>query len=510
MDLKDLFSTTCKISKESCIFNLESGSIKSFLDSWTFEHALLELSDNALDAKATRFEVEQFKGENGKNYIAIKYDGVPFIYDSLYDYLSVFSYHVALQDNTAGLRGCGRRWAFYTMCGYKNWVKEATSEVRVWSYNKETKELYSGTLVIRFPKQKNDDVKMFKSIKCEKWDNWFNNVILIEIETPIRMEEYAKEVEIAYPLLPYITFSINDSINGFKKEVNPIDRTFGVDVLMKEKYWGDVDKGIKQFDYDNGLICLLSYGKAPCGKKFKILTTVLDTEFLKDNGERTVKGGAKHSYGGLYVFRGNRFIVHGNSKHLGNWLPDRGGCGNVRTIIDLSDDDVANDFGVRTNKSLGIENVENSVKLNPNNTRLTGSSDERRIDNINETNSILGVYDYILNSSRTGYKIYCNEFTKPIIKTNENKKIKAKSTTLSKSETLNKIGNIKAVEPKQFTVTEYDIFNSSNFEIVLDKILDELEIMGVNIPGDAHEKIMKKLYQKTKNKEEWEDVLCKV
>lgn len=510
MDFKDLFSLKSKITKESGIFNLESGAIKSFLDSWTFEHALLELSDNALDARADRFEVEQFKGTNGKNYIAIKNNGIPFTYDSLYDYLSIFSYHVALQDNTAGLRGCGRRWAFYTMCGYKNWVKETNSEVRVFSYNKETKELYDGTLTIRFPNQKSDDVKMFKPIKCEKWDDWFSNVILIEIETPIRMEEYAKEIEIAYPLLPYIKFSINDSINEFKKEIYPIDRTFGIDVLVDGKCWKDVNKGIKQFEYDNGLICLLSYGKAPCGKRFKILTTVLDTEFLKENGERTVKGGAKHCYGGLYVFRGNRFIVHGNSKHLGNWLPDRGGCGNVRTIIDLSDDDVANDFGVRTNKSLGIENVENSVKLNPNNTRLTGSSDERRLDNANEKSTILGVYDYILNSSRTGYKVYCDEFTKPIVKNNENKKIKVKHTLLDKKETLKKIGDAKAVDPKQFTVTEYDIFNSNNFETVLDKILDELEIMGVNIPGDAHKKIMNKFCSKSKDEEEWEDVLCKV
>lgn len=511
MDFKKIFTKTSNVKDISGIINLESGTIKSFLDSWTFEHALLELSDNANDANCDKFEITQLKSENGKYYVIIQYNGIPFTYDSLYDYLRVFSYHVALMNNTAGLRGCGRRWAFYTLSGYRNWTKETDSNVSVFSYNKETKELYKGSLTIRYPNQKNDDVKMFSPIEQTKWGKWWNNMLLIEIENPIRMEEYAKEIEIAYPINPTTTFIIKDLINDFKATVNPIDRSFGIDVLRNDKFWKGIDNGIKEIEYDEGLKCLLSYGTAPCGKKFKIVTSVLSTDFLKENGERTVKGGAKHIYGGLYAFRGNRFIVHGNSKHLGNLLPDRGGCGNVRTIVDLSDDDVANDFGVRTNKSLGIENLENSVKLNPNNTRLDGSSDERRQDKVNNGKTVLGVYDYILNSSRKGYKLYCDEFTKPIVKTHETKKeIKNKKPSVSKSEILEQIGEVKAVEPKQFILTEYDIFNSDKFEFVLDRVLDELELMGVEIPGDAHKKIMNKLCSKSKIEKEWADVLCKV
>ena len=149
----NIFNFKNKAKETSNIINLESGAIKSFLDSWTYVHALLVLSDNANDAGATNFEVSQHRGKDGKINIIVKYDGKPFTYDELYDYLRVFSYHVALKKDTAGLRGCGRRWAFYTLCGYRNWDTPTTSEVVLFSYNKDEKKIHNGSLTIRFPKQ---------------------------------------------------------------------------------------------------------------------------------------------------------------------------------------------------------------------------------------------------------------------------------------------------------------------------------------------------------------------
>lgn len=511
MKTKDLFSLKLKTKETSNIINLESGAIKSFLDSWTYVHALLELSDNANDAGATRFEVGQYKADNGKYYIIINYNGKAFTYDTLYDYLRIFSYHVALKKDTAGLRGCGRRWAFYTLCNYRNWNIPKTSRVVLYSYNKDEKKIHNGSLTIRFPEQLNKDVVMSESLKCDDWNKWFNNIILIEVENPIRMEEFAEELKVSYPTSTNTKFIINDLIGKFKTEIKPVDMTYAIDMLRDESLWKDIDKGVKQIETKGGTF-LLSYGKAPCGKTFKIITSVLKTDFVKEMGERTANGGAKHVYGGLYAFRGNRFIVHGNSKHLGNLIPDRGGCGNCRTIVDLSDDEVANDFGVRTNKSLGIENLENSVKLNPNNTRLEGSSNERRSDKNKSDKTILGVYDYILNSSRLGYKIYCDKYAKKKLdKAIQN--IEKQRKLKSKEEVIKEIGEIKAA-PIDFATTKMaanNFINSTAFDDLLDKILDELEKMGVEIPCDAHEKIISSLSSASINyQEEWEESLSMV
>lgn len=507
MDFKSIISNK-KIKETSNIIGLESGSIKSFLDSWTFTHALLELSDNANDAGATKFDVE-LTSKGDKIYLLIYYDGKPFTYHELFNYLKVFSYHNALNTEITGLKGCGRRWAFYTFCGYKNWTEPKTSKVHVFSYNKKDKQIHNGTLIIRYPEQKDEDVIMNESIDFPKWKGWFTNTIIIELDKPIRMEEFASEIEASYPERKNTKFIINDQIGKFKKTIYPVDRTYAVKMLKDEKLWENVSNNPTEIETNCGTF-LLSYGKAPCGKNFKIITSVLKTSYLKDMGEKTANGGAKHIYGGLYALRGNRFIVHGNSKHLGNLLPDRGGCGNVRTLIDLSDDDVARDFGVKTNKSLGIENLENSPELNPNNTRLEGTSEERRIERITYSkNIVLGVYDYILNSSRGGYKIYCDKYSKSIIKNNEEKISKAKkqNSFKEKDDVLKEIGEVKAVMPAEtFEVSEYRITNEA-LEIIVDKVFDELEVMGVDIPAHAHEKIMSKLCSINKNEEEWAELL---
>lgn len=508
MEIKDFFSKKRQVKETSNIIGLEAGSIKSFLDSWTFTHALLELSDNANDAGASKFEVV-LSNKNGKTYLLISYDGKPFTYNELFDYLKIFSYHNALGTDITGLKGCGRRWAFYTFCGYKNWNTPKTSKVSVFSYNKRDKQLHSGTLIIRYPKQEDEDVIMHESIDCPKWETWFTNSIIIELERPIRLEEFASEVEASYPERKKTKFIINDKIEGFNKTIYPTDRTYSVDMLKDEKLWTNVGNGITEIENEAGT-ALLSFGKAPCGKKFKIITVALKTSYVKEMGERTANGGAKHVYGGLYALRGNRFIVHGNSKHLGNLLPDRGGCGNCRTLVDLSDDDIARDFGVKTNKSLGIENLENSPELNPNNTRLEGTSEERRTERItySKKNS-LGVYDYILNSSRRGYKIYCDKYTKPIVKTSEAKNNKPKQTSdfKNKDSVIKEIGNVKAVMPSEsFEVTEYGI-KTEILETIVDRIFDELELMGVKIPTNAHGKIMNKLCSTNENEEEWAELL---
>lgn len=471
------------IKEISTVFGTEAGAIKSFLDQWTPENAFMEYSDDKIDVKASRIKFEVFE-ENGKCYLRVYHNGIPFTYETLFKYLSVFSWHLTHSDHTVGLRGCGRRWAMYTLVGYRYWNSPKFETVTVESL--EGDRIHKGEIDIRFPQQIDGDVRMMEDRPNDWGDVWYTTVETIPMYNYIPLDKFAEEIKVSYPDSQDVEFILEDKVSDTQLTVRPVDMTYSMKYLKNFSYWTDLNIGeIREIVDEKVGTFLLMLSESPTTKKpFKIVHSVLKSSFLKEmNNERLVRGAcAQHKYGGLYAYKGGRFIVHGNSKHLGNLLPDRGGIGNCRIVVDMSDNDVANDFGVRTNKSNGIANMELSPIINPNYTTMEGNNNERRHDKYKSESFELGVYDHILNISRRGYSIYTNRYSessdKKGIESEKSKKKLKESLTKNPPETvIKKIGKTKACTSYIAEILEpYDIIKSKSLDVIISNTIDCLEI----------------------------------
>lgn len=488
-----------EILKTSNVIGTESGAIKSFLDQWTNENACLEYSDNKIDVFASKVKFEVSK-EGGNFYLKIYHNGMPFTQETLFNYLAYFTYHEEYSDCSVGLRGCGHRWAMYTLTGYRYWNVPTISTVTVES--KEGNKIHKGELDIRFPEQENGDVRLFEDEEDSWGDVWYTTVETIKLFNYFSLKTLIDEIRLSYPDSKDVEFEMVDNVKHIHKTIYPIDMTYGIDFIKNHTIWEDVEIGkIKEVvDYEKGTYLLMLI-KAPCGKAFKCVCSVLNNKFLIDTKNETMVQGkyAQHKYGGLYGYRGKRFIIHGNSKHLANLLPDRGGCGNCRIIVDLTDNDVANDFGVRANKSNGIDNIVNSPILNPNNTDTDGNNQERRNDRKKSESFVCGVYDYLLELSRTGYHIYGERYSdacdKGGIENTKSKRRLKKNIEKKANDVLKEIGDAEAsVKYLSYVIDEKNIIESEAFKSVLTNIVDAMEKNSVLIDNDLFFKVNGETY----------------
>lgn len=482
------------ILKVSNVIGTESGAIKSFLDQWTNENACLEYSDNKIDVFASKVKFEISK-KNGDYYLKVYHNGIPFTQETLFNYLAYFTYHEEYSDCSVGLRGCGHRWAMYTLSGYRYWDAPTTSTVTVES--REGNKIHKGELDIRFPEQESGDVRLFEDREDDWGDVWYTTVETIKLFSYFSLNGLIEEIRVSYPDSKDVEFEMVDKVAHKHKTIYPIDMTYGVDFIKNDGIWEGMEVGkIREVVDDEKGTYLLMLIESYCGKKFKCVCSVLKNDFLINAKNETMVQGkyAKHKYGGLYAYRGKRYIIHGNSKHLANLLPDRGGCGNCRVIIDLSDNDVANDFGVRANKSNGIDNIVNSPILNPNGTDTDGNNQERRNDRKKSESFVCGVYDYLLELSRTGYHIYGERYSDACDKDGiENKKSKKRlkdGVEKEANDVLKEIGDAEAsINYLSYVIDEQNILESEAFKSILTTIIDAMEKNSVLIEDDLYFKV---------------------
>lgn len=466
-----------KIKEISTVFGTEAGAIKSFLDQWTPENAFMEYSDDKIDVKATKIKFEQFI-ENGKPFLRVYHNGIPFTYSTLFKYVTQFSWHLQHSDVTVGLRGCGRFWAIYTLIGYRYWNEPTFDTVTIESL--ENGLIHSAEIDIRFPQQVEGDVRMMEDRPNDWGDVWYTTVETIPMYDHIPFDNFAEDIRLSYPDSQNVEFILEDKIVGNEVTVKPIDMTYSMKYLKNDLYWDNLAIGeIREINEENVGTFMLMLIESPTTKKpFKCIHSILQTDFLRDtNNERMAKGGAQHKYGGLYAYKGGRFIVHGNSDHLANLLPDRGGKGLCRILIDMSDNYVANDFGVRTNKSNGIANMELSPIINPNHSTKDGTSKERLKDKLKNPSFVPGVYDYVLDLSTEGYNTYKNRYEKGVENKETKKKVKESVSKMPPKSVMKMIGETKACTSYVTDIIEpHDIVKSKSLDVIISSVIDCLEM----------------------------------
>ena len=513
-----------KAIREASLEGIEEGLVVSSIENnWTKDDGLFEISDNKVDIGADTIKFVKGYDEKKKQfYIEYFHNGKKF--DNEEDFVKFvtdFTYHNTHgEGETISLKGVGRRYAAYILSGYAKWGAKGESEYFVEALDKDG-YMNTATLTIRKPEQIKGDVKFGDRIKVKEWKNWWVCHEIQYLYENIDFTTFISDLMTSYPNKQDVEFIFEDKITGKTSSCHSYDPTYAVKFLDKEYdyLWKEAKKsenGITIDDSETGpRYFVLRWFKAPCGVDFKGIVSILSTDFLekeyeKDkNKEKPGPRGISHHCGGIYTYRGGRLLNKGNTKHLAPKLThDRGGVGNCRLLIDLSDDNVANDFGIGGNKSNGICSIERSEKLNPNRTNLidTTVGEDRFKDKWKSSNFVPGLYDYFIDCYNTAYKeIYCEYLSKGSGKKNniESKNTPRKtSKTQDKTKILSKIGKAEAVTSiearmENNELSRYDIIESEEFSNIVDEILDFIEVNGMIIDGDTHDKIISYLRDNT-------------
>ena len=519
-----------KIVNTAGINGIESGMIVSATENtWTREDGLFELSDNKIDigAKLIKF-VKGYDKEREQFYLDVYHNGKRFKNkEDFVKFVTEFVYHNTHGNKTPiSLMGVGRRYACYVLSGYSNWGEKGESTYMIEALDEEG-YLHRAIVTIRKPKQFDDDVRFLASIKADDWDKWYVCKERQYLDRDINFAPYIHDLKKSYPDKQDVEFVFEDEIEGTTETCHSYDPTYAVRFFGKEYdyLWEDAAKspeGITIDETEEGVgIFLLHWFNSPCGKSFRAIDSLLYTSFLQNEHktdktkEKIGARGVSHHSGGIYAYRGGRLINRGNTKHLAPKLAhDRGGVGNCRLLIDLSDDDVAKDFNVSGNKSNGIGSIERSEKLNPNRTGFdTTVGPDRYADKFKSDKFVPGLYDYFIRFYNDAYYgPYCEKLSEGSGKENsiESKAIKKSKPKIEKEnvklkpkeQVLKEIGSAKAVtsievfeEPEG--LTRYNIIESKEFSDILDEILDYIEINGMVIDGETHSGIMNYLRDNT-------------
>ena len=513
-----------KSVKETNLEGIEEGLVVSSVDNtWTKEDGLFEIADNKVDIGATVIKfVKGYDEEKEQFYLEYFHNGKKFDDENDFTkFMTSFIYHNPHgEKETISLKGVGRRYASYVLSGYAKWGKEGTSEYFAEALDNEG-YLNIATLTIRKPEQKKGDVKFGDRIKVKKWKEWWVCHEIQYLDNDIDFNIFISDLTTSYPNKQNVEFVFEDQTTGETSSHHCYDPTYAVKFLDKEYdyLWNDAKKeenGITIDESEDGPgYFVLRWFKAPCGTYFKGIVAVLSTDFIREQYKKDSKKeeagarGISHHRGGIYVYRGGRLINRGNTKHLAPKLShDRGGVGNCRLLIDLSDNNVANDFGISGNKSNGICSIERSEKLNPNRTGLfdTTVGDDRFKDKWKSENFIPGLYDYFIDCYNTAYHdIYCEKLSRGCGKNNniESKNTpKTNSKKQNKKDILTKIGKATAVttfeaETENKGISRYDIIESEEFSDIVDEILDFIEVNGMKIDGNTHDNIISYLRDNT-------------
>lgn len=349
--------------------------IKHITQALEYHHSLLELIDNAIDAHAKKIKVSI---NTNTRLIEIFDNGIGFPSLDVMQYVFTnWTAHIADPNQaTIGLKGAGMKFALMKLSGFERFNKGEESLAIIESAN----PLHHSTInwVIANREDLDGDVSFSsREVNGESFTRF-----VLKLHDSIYLPNFIEKIKEDI-LKRYVSddYKVSLTIDDVEETLEQLEISRCSEILKNESLWTDVTFKCPKYHITTCGFYKLEKLIFPNGNSTRSVTVCLWGGEDKDKVyDRVSDKGYSHSSGGVYLKRGNKILGVGGTENLIENIgsnKNRGGQGNIRKLIEIDNDSIAQYFNINTQKATSKFAIYTDPVLNPHRARI--ESGEKRV-----------------------------------------------------------------------------------------------------------------------------------